>query len=178
MTTHNLCVLVLAFLIAVVTASNNRQDRSIADLCQTLENDLPECIFTQCNDQAVSFDCPFSLDSYNFSIGTDFHFCAQPINFDFYFAMYGVPLYNQTIYGSIKFGIPGLSIDVFGLFGAGVFVDINLDTSTDNVVVDLGVAACVDALGYEVCLPDPPLTVFDFDVPIDGFCGFAENVVQ
>jgi len=101
------------------------------------------------------------------------------VNFDLYFELDEKLIYNQTIDGSVSFGIPGLSIDVFGLLDAGVFVDIILDTSDNQVAVELGVDACIGAVGFQVCRPDPPLDVFNFDVPINDFCdsGYA-NVVE
>jgi len=145
------------------------------DVCKTLEQDLPMCTFLACDSEVIDFLCPFDVFQQNFSIGVGINICAQPINVNFTFYDDGVDLYDTTIDGSISFGIPGLSIDIFDLANAGVYIDIEMDTEPNEFDLKIATQACAGVIGYQLCWPNPPFTIVDIEIPMAGFCNGTET---
>jgi hypothetical protein len=83
----------------------------------------------------------------------------------------GQTIFSKDVTGTIKFPIPGLSVDIpdVGL-GVGVMGDVAIGEESDNISIQLQLAACVNLIVFSECYPNPPLTVFELDIGINNFC--------
>ncbi len=97
--------------------------------------------------------------------------CASPVSVAFAFYYDSSSEFHINVDGSIKFPIPGLSVDVPDVnIGVGVFGVASVDTSTDRIDILLGLTACVNVVVLKECFPDPPLEVIDFGISVNNFC--------
>jgi len=178
--------LFLTFLLVAAhgsTFQNSKNSRGIitpkADpICDDIASVLPSyCNLTLCQPNVtINTLCDVDLLSLlNLTVEADLHLCADPVNINFTFA---IPedgfSYSTVVSDSITFGIPGLSIN-FGVGEAGIYVTVSLETSSDTVIVEVGIEACVGLLIYDICEPNPPLDVFDMKINVNGLCEDAKG---
>jgi len=111
------------------------------------------------------------LGALNITIQDDIHICSNPVNMNITLAVPSQKFsYTTEVDGSVDIPIPGLSIDIFHLVDAGLFLAVELGSGHNELDIDIGVQACAGVLAFQLCIPTSPLTLFDISLDMDGVC--------
>eukprot|EP01129_Flabellula_baltica_P016577 TRINITY_DN890_c0_g1_i2.p1 TRINITY_DN890_c0_g1~~TRINITY_DN890_c0_g1_i2.p1 ORF type:complete len:174 (-),score=28.88 TRINITY_DN890_c0_g1_i2:45-566(-) len=163
--------LLLALLL--ITLSTTFATPLTSSFCDKIEHHLPKhCNLTLCNPiKSTNIVCSVDIGSIDIIFEMDLHICADPVNIDLNLSVPSMGFeYDTEIDGSVKFPVPGLSISVYGLVDAGVYVIATVGDAKDIVDVNVGVEACASVGPFSLCEPKPPVEVYDLKLDVAGIC--------
>lgn len=117
----------------------------------------------QLSDDCFHISCSVDILSLEtITVGIDINACADPLNINVFVNESDIGLaWSHQFSGSESIPVPDLAIDIPDLGSAGVFLNVKLSGTSQDLSLSLGVDACVSVLGVSKCEPNPPYTLIE-----------------
>lgn len=140
-------------------------------MCDLVSGDIPS--FCSCADEALggTMTCTVDIEFGGVTLDTvgvilDIEPCADPatVSFEMTEATLGIDYtYGYSTGDSEMIPVPDLSVDIPGLGGAGVYMDVIISGNADSLSLSVGIDACID-IGFGVLSCASDLDSADFPI--------------